>query len=479
MAAWVRTASTAAKGPDTLVGGLGDDTIDGGAGDDTAIFAGSNALYTVTQDGGVTTVVGPDGTDTLTGVENLLFEGDPTPGNTAPSIGGDLDGEVTEDGAQTASGQLTTTDPDPGASFTYTLYSSAAGAYGVFSVSADGEWTYVLDHALANGLGDDDHPTETFLVKVDDGQGGNDIETVTVTVNGSGVTGDDLFVATSGADIFDGGAGSDTVSYAETFGGAKVNLALSGPQPTGISGKDTFISIENLIGSAYGDYFKGDGAANHLNGGAGYDTLKGGEGDDEIQGGVGNDELAGNGGIDTLSYAEAENGVTVSLLVKTAQNTAGAGIDTVGGFENLTGSGFADTLTGDKKANAIDGGGGGDTVSGGVGADLLTGGGGADVFVYAALNESTKGVSGQDRILDFSHADGDRIDLSALDANTATGADDAFALVAGFTHHAGELAQTAQGGGWLLQGDVNGDAKVDFAIFVQTAAALTGADFIL
>ena len=39
----------------------------------------------------------------------------------------------------------------------------------------------------------------------------------------------------------------------------------------------------------------------------------------------------------------------------TAQNTLGAGTDTLSGFENLTGSAFNDTLTGSSLANVIDG----------------------------------------------------------------------------------------------------------------------------
>ena len=56
--------------------------------------------------------------------------------------------------------------------------------------------------------------------------------------------------------------------------------------------------------------------------------------------------LAGGAGTDTVSYEHAAAGVTVSLALTTAQNTVGAGSDTLSGFENLTGSAFDDTLTG-------------------------------------------------------------------------------------------------------------------------------------
>lgn len=66
-------------GDDNLVGGVGDDTLTGGDGTDTATFSGAAGLYSVTgtKDGGryiaFTGVSGPDGTDTLSGIEILSF----------------------------------------------------------------------------------------------------------------------------------------------------------------------------------------------------------------------------------------------------------------------------------------------------------------------------------------------------------------------------------------------------------------------
>lgn len=66
-------------GNDTLEGGGGNDTLDGGAGDDRAIFSGNRGDYTITTTNGITTVRDnrttgtTDGTDTLTGIEQLQF----------------------------------------------------------------------------------------------------------------------------------------------------------------------------------------------------------------------------------------------------------------------------------------------------------------------------------------------------------------------------------------------------------------------
>ena len=61
---------------------------------------------------------------------------------------------------------------------------------------------------------------------------------------------------------------------------------------------------------------------------------------------------------------------------RTAQDTGGAGTDTLINIENLTGSAFNDTLTGDADANVISGLAGNDTLNGGAGDDTLDGGAG-------------------------------------------------------------------------------------------------------
>lgn len=58
-------------GVDTLIGAGGDDQLNGGADLDTAVYGGLRAAYQVGLGGA--TVSGPDGNDTLTGVERLRF----------------------------------------------------------------------------------------------------------------------------------------------------------------------------------------------------------------------------------------------------------------------------------------------------------------------------------------------------------------------------------------------------------------------
>ena len=124
---------------------------------------------------------------------------------------------------------------------------------------------------------------------------------------------------------------------------------------------DKLSNIENLTGSNFNDTLEGNGGANVLN---------------------------GAGGIDTISYEHATASVAVNLATTKAQNTGGAGSDSLSNFENLTGSACNDTLTGSAGANAINGGAGNDTIRGAGGADILTGGLGNDTFVFAALTDS-------------------------------------------------------------------------------------------
>ena len=201
---------------------------------------------------------------------------------------------------------------------------------------------------------------------------------------------------TSVFESLDGGAGVDTLdttswntgtyvinlwtgstNYPESF--TNFENLVSGGSDDQVSGTSADNNINTGLGNDTVDGFLGNdtlngGAGNDtLNGGDGNDSLAGGDGNDVLDGGFGNDTLDGGAGTDTLSYS-LDLGVTVSLATTAAQNTGGAGIDTVSNFENLTGSYFNDNLTGDANDNVIKGGGGSDTLSGGAGNDLLVAG---------------------------------------------------------------------------------------------------------
>lgn len=144
--------------------------------------------------------------------------------------------------------------------------------------------------------------------------------------------------------------------------------------------------------------------------------------------------------------------------------------------DRLNGASGNDVLWGEGGNDTISGGLGNDQLYGGAGQDVLTGGGGADIFIYRSLADSKPGAS-RDVVSDFSHAEHDRIDLSAIDASTKLVKDQAFTFIGGadFTHHAGELH--FQHG--VLSGDTNGDGKADFEIAIQGVTHLMSDDFLL
>ena len=64
---------TGLGGNDLLTGGLGNDSLDGGSGLDTAVYSTRHGAYTVAAAGSGWSVGGPDGTDSLIGIERLQF----------------------------------------------------------------------------------------------------------------------------------------------------------------------------------------------------------------------------------------------------------------------------------------------------------------------------------------------------------------------------------------------------------------------
>jgi serralysin len=115
-----------------------------------------------------------------------------------------------------------------------------------------------------------------------------------------GLSGDDVLIGGSGNDVLSGGTGKDTASYSTAKAGVVADLATKAANRGDAAG-DSYSSIEWLVGSAYGDNLRGNGAANDIKGGSGRDTLLGRSGNDVLDGGSGNDKLYGEGGADILT----------------------------------------------------------------------------------------------------------------------------------------------------------------------------------
>ncbi|MGO4723170.1 MULTISPECIES: S8 family serine peptidase [unclassified Inquilinus] len=302
----------------------------------------------------------------------------------------------------------------------------------------------------------------------------------------SGGRGADILMGRGGADVLDGGAGIDVAYYNESSVGVTVDLGR-GTGSGGNAQGDVLIAIEAVVGSLGNDSLIGTTGANTLWGqagndllsaGAGNDVVSGEDGNDQVRGDPGSDQLSGGNGNDSVLYSNSTVGVSVNLATNTASGGDAQG-DRLSGFENAVGSAFADTLTGDGQTNIFYGGQGNDALTGGGGRDHLQGDAGADRFVYLATADSTVGA-GADKILDFSHAQGDRIDVAAIDANAAVAGDQAFAFIgAALFSAAGQLHFVVAGVQTLVEADVNGDGQADLQIALVGAIALVAADFVL
>lgn len=199
---------------------------------------------------------------------------------------------------------------------------------------------------------------------------------------------------------------------------------------------------------------------------------------------------------DWVPQANQEFG-RATILFPTTQGTAGAdsmtgtanrdflhGLD---GDDQLAGGGEDDGLNGGNGNDVLDGGTGNDILVGGIGADRLTGGAGADIFQFDTAGETVGFLQRSDGkqvkydvIADFTHG-ADKIDLSPIDANVGTTANQAFTLIgdAPFSGEAGQLRIVTVGDKTTIFGDTDGDRQADFQITVLTSVPLTATDFFL
>jgi Ca2+-binding RTX toxin-like protein len=138
-----------------------------------------------------------------------------------------------------------------------------------------------------------------------------------------------------------------------------------------------------------------------------------------------------------------------------------------------------DQITGGRYGDTLSGFGGNDTITGGGGADYLTGGRGADRFVFKSVSDS-RGYNTDD-ITDFSRSQGDKIDLSKIDARTGVAGNQAFTFIgeAEFSGRKGQLRYESFGSESHVQADVNGDGHADFEITLIHVSTVAKGFFIL
>ncbi|MGX9353399.1 calcium-binding protein (plasmid) [Shimia sp. W99] len=188
-----------------------------------------------------------------------------------------------------------------------------------------------------------------------------------------GGPGADWLTPGSGSDSVDGGVGMDTVSFVDLAQGASIDL-MAGTATSG-GDTDTLVNVENITGSIFGDFIRGNASDNHIRGLGDYDWLVGSEGSDTFDGG---------NGRDMISYVYADAGVTVNLGA--GRGTGGQALgDTYASIERVTGSIYNDLFYGSDGEEDFRGLGGYDWfVGSGGGRDRYDGGGGKDTVAYSA-----------------------------------------------------------------------------------------------
>ncbi len=368
------TGTTAINGSgnalnNTLTGNAAANILNGGAGADTMIGGLGNDIYVVDNTGDIVTETSTLATEIDTvqssitysltaNVENLILTGTSAINGTGNALNNTITGNAA---ANTLNGGVGTDT----------------------MIGGLGNDTYVVDVAT-----DVVTETSTLATEIDTVQAGvtytlgANLENLTLTgtaaINGTGNALNNSITGNTANNTLDGGLGNDTLN-----GGAGVDTMIGG------DGSDTYY-VDNVgdvvtetnataatggtdhVHSYLSAYTLGTNVENGRILATGVANLTGNTLNNVLYTGQGNNILDGGAGVDTVSYAyglTATTGVTVSLAVTTAQATGGSGSDTLLGFENLTGSAYADTLTGDANANILNGGAGADTLIGGLGND--------------------------------------------------------------------------------------------------------------
>jgi Ca2+-binding RTX toxin-like protein len=320
-----------------------------------------------------------------------------------------------------------------------------------------------------------------------------------------GYDGNDYIDGGLGADRMLGGTGHDTYVVDNTgdvvienanegFDTVRVHFSYTIPANVEVLELTGAAQI-NATGSSADDRLYGNSARNILWGHAGNDILDGRGGNDIMVGGTGNDtyyvdsygdlvlEYAGEGAEDwvatPLSYTLDPNVESLALLGAGDKDGTGNELDNalhgngyvnvltgLGGNDRLYAGNGNDLLWGDEGNDFLDGDFGDDMLAGGSGLDTLAGGYGGDLFVWGDKDETGVTPGTADLITDFNAAQGDRIDLSLVDANDYANGDQAFTFIgnAPFSGTPGELNYVYVGGDTIVQMQTGTSADVEAVI---------------
>ncbi len=313
------------------------------------------------------------------------------------------------------------------------IYSNLGGATQVVYVSNIQFEAVRVDNDRIEGGADDDtlsggYGNDTLL-----GDDGNDRLFGGVGTDSLlGGAGADTLAGGLGGDVINGGPGSDVVDYSASNAAVSVNLntgVVSGGHAQG----DTLVSVEGIIGSAFGDTLTGfdqqstvagDSFTNVFFGGAGNDLLDGAGGNDSLYGGAENDTIIGGAGNDLVDGGTGDDSLTGDAGSDTVYG--GDGSDTIAdsaGENQLYGDAGNDRITGGSGADSLYGGTGSDRLEDTLGANRLEGGAGADTLISGGGNDALFGGDDADLITDTGGANAVEAGAGNDTVQTGAGAD--------------------------------------------------------
>jgi Ca2+-binding RTX toxin-like protein len=271
---------------------------------------------------------------------------------------------------------------------------------------------------------------------------------------------------TDSGDTLIGGLGDDTY-FVDGFGDVVTEVAGQGFDT--VIARDTarltpgseleVLRTSNQFGTAAMNLF-GNEFAN---------TITGNDGDNIISGGANADVMTGRLGNDTYQVDNAGDVVTELANQGTDKVIATVSVTLATNVENVKLNGSTSiNATGNGLGNQMEGNDGNNVLTGGQGVDTLSGLLGADTFAWNATAETGVTIATADLITDFNVGQGDRIDLSGVDANVFADGNQAFSFIgtAGFSGKPGEINYFHSGGETIIQmqtgvsGDIEGAIRL-------------------
>ena len=235
-----------------------------------------------------------------------------------------------------------------------------------------------------------------------------------------GEAGNDALHLSAGSTVLDGGADSDSLSFASA--GQPAYVYQDGLANDGFAGKDNVTSVENLTGTSYGDDLEGTPGDDVIKGGGGGDKITPMFGDDTVHGGAGPDNLSGGPGMpadcgnlgctkfdtdtvyggsgsDRIDYSSRADNLTIAI---DGSSKSGGFMenDSLSSIEDAVGGGGNDVIYGNDEPNSLNGREGDDAISGRKGNDYLSGDEGNDHWLEGgADNDFVVGGAGDDRLM--------------------------------------------------------------------------------